>query len=409
MRRGFLGAAPPKRAETPPEPRGDPEDGLGFDRAFERALLAQEAGRATEASSSSSSDRTLGVTLRSSAANAASLDGALTRHWPHGHVIVPSADGHADNLMLMLHGRGDVPAPFAKLARSMALPRTCCVALQGPHPIPFVDDGRAWFTFMDQESFEPIDGSDPTDTRRVDSLDRVVTRLANLIDALTDADADDAAPTPTWPRSRVHLFGFSDGGTVALTAAMRAYAEGKGRLGGCATVCASLLPEQIRTLSKVASGTHDGSTSGDDGSSNDGSSGDPTPVTLTAGESDRVVSVSSVRETADVLIDANPGHVASVHATPGKGHAMVGGERGEGEMRHLMEFWSLTLWRPREVGGGGGGTEAGDFGDGVVEVDGTNVRVGKVVLEEEDGSEEEEKEDGGDEEEDGDDDPYALD
>ena len=78
-------------------------------------------------------------------------------------------------------------------------------------------------------------------------------------------------------------------------------------------------------------------------------------------------------------------------------------------MRHLMEFWSLTLWRPGEVGGGGGGTEAGDFGDGVVEVDGTNVRVEKVVLEEEDGSEEEEKEDGGDEEEDGDDDPYALD
>ena len=131
-------------------------------------------------------------------------------------------------------------------------------------------------------------------------------------------------------------------------------------------------------------------------------------MTLTAGESDRVVSVSSVRETADVLIDANPGHVASVHATPGKGHAMVGGERGEGEMRHLMEFWSLTLWRPGEVGVGGGGTEAGDFGDGVVEVDGTNVRVEKVVLEEEDGSEEE-KEDGGEEEEDGDDDPYALD
>ena len=397
MRRGFLGAAPPKRAETPPEPRGDPEDGLGFDRAFERALLAQEAGRATEASSSSSSDRTLGVTLRSSAANASSLDGALTRHWPHGHVIVPSADGHADNLMLMLHGRGDVPAPFAKLARSMALPRTCCVALQGPHPIPFVDDGRAWFTFMDQESFEPIDGSDPTDTRRVDSLDRVVTRLANLIDALTDPDADDAAPTPTWPRSRVHLFGFSDGGTVALTAAMRAYAEGKGRLGGCATVCASLLPEQIRMLSEVASGTHDGSISGDDGSSNDGSSGDPTPVTLTAGESDRVVSVSSVRETADALIDVNPGHVAAVHAVPGKSHAMVGGTRGEGEMRHLMGFWSLTLWRPGVGGGGGGGTEAGDFGDGVVEVDGTNVRVEKVASEEE-----EEKEDGGD-------DPYALD
>ena len=245
MRKGFFGAAPPKRADPPREPRGDPNDGLGFDRAFEEALLAQEArvDGATKASSSGGGGDDLGVALRSSAVNATSLDGVLTKHWPHGHVITPSADGHADNVMLMLHGRGDVPAPFAKLARRMALPRTVCVALQGPHPIPFVDDGRAWFTFMDQENFEPIDGTDLTDTRRTDSLERVVTRLSNLIDKLTDA-----AAAPSWRGSRVHLFGFSDGGTVALTCAMRA--RGERRLGGCATVCASLLPEQLRGMTK---------------------------------------------------------------------------------------------------------------------------------------------------------------
>ena len=372
MRKGFFGAAPPKRADPPREPRGDPNDGLGFDRAFEEALLAQEArvDGATKASSSGGGDD-LGVALRSSAVNATSLDGVLTKHWPHGHVITPSADGHADNVMLMLHGRGDVPAPFAKLARRMALPRTVCVALQGPHPIPFVDDGRAWFTFMDQENFEPIDGTDPTDTRRTDSLERVVTRLSNLIDKLTDASIS----TPSWRGSRVHLFGFSDGGTVALTCAMRA--RGERRLGGCATVCASLLPEQLRTMTKEDDEDDDEANEVD---------GEPTPVTLTAGASDRIVSVSSVRETSDVLIDAHPGHVACVHVVPGKGHAMVGGAGGEDEMKHLMGFWALTLWRPD-----GGRMEASDLGEDVIEVDGTNAVVERVVEEEETG------------------DPYALD
>jgi hypothetical protein len=114
--------------------------------------------------------------------------------------------------------------------------------------------------------------------------------------------------------------------------------------------------------------------------------GEPTPVTLTAGASDRIVSVSSVRETSDTLIDAHPGHVACVHVVPGKGHAMVGGAGGEDEMKHLMGFWALTLWRPD-----GGRMEASDLGEDVIEVDGTNAVVERVVEEEETG------------------DPYALD
>lgn len=39
--------------------------------------------------------------------------------------LVPSADGHPpQNVLVLLHGRGDGPAPFARFAAQMALPQT---------------------------------------------------------------------------------------------------------------------------------------------------------------------------------------------------------------------------------------------------------------------------------------------
>lgn len=39
--------------------------------------------------------------------------------------VIPSADGHApQNVLILLHGRGDNEEPFAKLGAQMALPQT---------------------------------------------------------------------------------------------------------------------------------------------------------------------------------------------------------------------------------------------------------------------------------------------
>ena len=55
----------------------------------------------------------------------ASLDELVKRGWRFGHACVNDdlAEG-ATNVLLLLHGRGDVPETFARLAASLNLPRT---------------------------------------------------------------------------------------------------------------------------------------------------------------------------------------------------------------------------------------------------------------------------------------------
>ena len=66
-----------------------------------------------------------------------SLASIVSSHWPFGHRYLPSADGHDDNLMIMFHGRGDSPGPFATLATALNLPCTAALVLAGPLEVPF--------------------------------------------------------------------------------------------------------------------------------------------------------------------------------------------------------------------------------------------------------------------------------
>jgi hypothetical protein len=82
-------------------------------------------------------------------AAATKRDGDVVKQeWPHGHRFVPSPDGYNDNLLVMLHGRGDTPAPFASLATKLNLPCTAALILAGPLEVPFTDGGREWFVNM---------------------------------------------------------------------------------------------------------------------------------------------------------------------------------------------------------------------------------------------------------------------
>ena len=286
---------------------------------------------------------------------------AAARRWPHaGARVTPSPDGHHDlNLLLLLHGRGDTPDNYARLAERMRLPNTACISLPGLRPMPYDLPGREWFLNHDDDFLVNHDDDEPAsssstsssasaaararDLARVRSLDEVVRHLDEFIDALAPSSSSPLAPhTPgRWHPSRVHLFGFSDGGTAALHLA--ATRTGARRLGGVAAVHAAFLPEILRDPSLVRARFPPDAAA-------------PTPLVLLCGERDDVVPPRDVRETARIATERHPGCAADVWETPGKRHGMIA---SEAETRRLMAFWGMTLAR---------WTEASDLGEDVVEI-----------------------------------------
>ncbi len=117
----------------------------------------------------------------------------------------PSHDA-AGNLLLVLHGLGDTPAPFAQFARRLSLPQTCALALRAPLPLPLGLPGGMW-----HESFEAdgnlIDGRRSrngrgVERRRLDSLERETrSRLLRLLELLTLRCG--------WEAHNIHVFGFA--------------------------------------------------------------------------------------------------------------------------------------------------------------------------------------------------------
>jgi predicted esterase len=124
---------------------------------------------------------------------------------------------------------GDTMAPFVKLARQLNLPQTATLVLQGPElwvlslsssrsrslkfsavharRIPFLDEGEEmyqWYT-----SFTPLAEliDHPNPLPGVRAVHRALEHLTG--------------PACGWAAERVHLFGFAQGGSVALEAALR--------------------------------------------------------------------------------------------------------------------------------------------------------------------------------------------
>ena len=325
MRAGFLNARPSRRKKPDPP-----------------SALATASLRAT-------SWRT-----RAPPATRAFLDAACAEFWTHGHEVVSPPEASvspSENLLLLLHGRGErSAAPFAALARKLNLPHTTCLSLAGPSPLPFGVPGREWFARLDLETGEDLPSRSSGDARRVASLASTRKALDALIDRLTNTAKGG------WPADRTHVFGFSDGGTVALEVSVARV--GARRLGGCAAASAAFLPERLADATNAFPFD----------------SRAPTPVALTCGENDPVVTRVSVEETARVLRVRNPGVVAEVFVRDGdrdgekKTHAAISGER---ETRFLMRFWGSTLGVPK--------TRAENLGSDVVEVLDGKVDVTKVV------------------------------
>jgi predicted esterase len=168
--------------------------------------------------------------------------------------------------------------------------------------------------------------------RRIISLAAAATAVRELISTL--------ARVWGWEPGRLHLFGFSQVGTVALEVARRPGVRAS--LGSCIAVAGGLLPEVLGR-----------------GLPPPGAAPSSTQVLITRGSADDTLTADTVERTTAALRGWHTMDV-SVQTVPNKGHSMP---QGEAEMRVIFEFWSRRLRnRPSDGAGPGGPGELIEIG-----------------------------------------------
>ncbi|WWD19227.1 hypothetical protein CI109_103685 [Kwoniella shandongensis] len=168
---------------------------------------------------------------------------SLLKPWDFSYS--PSPDGKDVNLMIMFHGLGDTKAPFFNLAKQLNLPSTAILSLSAPDPIPLMDHPSfSWYsTFTPQFDPLPISSQNPT---------KPLPALRSLLSTLTSKEIG-------WKLESIHLFGWGQGGTVALELGLdigkrpltEQDREGGKRFGSIVSVCAGLLTHPTSDL-KIA-------------------------------------------------------------------------------------------------------------------------------------------------------------
>ncbi|KAG8712396.1 hypothetical protein FRC11_000258 [Ceratobasidium sp. 423] len=121
-------------------------------------------------------------------------------------VYSPSDDGIDENLLVVLHGLGDTMAPFVRMAKQLKLAQTATLVLQAPELVPFLEEGEEmyqWYTSFTSLG-ELIERPNPIPA--VEKVHRIIEYLKQECQ---------------WPTTRIHLFGFAQGGSVALESALR--------------------------------------------------------------------------------------------------------------------------------------------------------------------------------------------
>ncbi|WWC90543.1 uncharacterized protein L201_005479 [Kwoniella dendrophila CBS 6074] len=158
----------------------------------------------------------------------------------------PSSDGNDINLLIMFHGLGDSKTPFFGLAKQLNLPSTAILSLSAPDPIPLMDHpSYSWYpTFTSTYDPLPIENHNPT--VHLDKLRMLITKLCSK--------------EIGWKLNEVHLFGWGQGGTIALELGLSIgksplqipSSDGKTqaykRLGSIISICAPLLTHPTSSL-----------------------------------------------------------------------------------------------------------------------------------------------------------------
>ncbi|KAK1927291.1 hypothetical protein DB88DRAFT_543735 [Papiliotrema laurentii] len=237
---------------------------------------------------------------------------SILKPWQFSYASSP--DGKDLNLLIMFHGLGDTKEPFANLGRQLNLPSTAVLSLQAPDPIPLMETPCwSWYnTFT--PLFEPLPNPNPS---------TALPPLRALLSTLT-------SPEIGWDLTQIHLFGFGQGGTIALELALDigkrpippAASSGGSthptslpgkRLGSVVSICAGLISFPSSSLDLE------------------------TPVAMFT----RVQAKSQVGQKMLSAVQRAFKHVEVVQA-PGGGEAMP---RGKDEWQGIMKFWGQVLAR----------------------------------------------------------------
>ncbi|WVN86233.1 uncharacterized protein L203_101394 [Cryptococcus depauperatus CBS 7841] len=158
---------------------------------------------------------------------------SLLKPWDFSYS--PSPDGKDINLLVMCHGLGDNKVSFMRLAKQINLPSTAVLSLSAPDVIPLMDHPSfSWYqTFDPMFNTLPLSSQDPT---------KHLSKLRNLLETLTSQEIG-------WKLEDIHLFGWGQGGTMALElgldigkSSLKAWrGEDEKRLGSIVSICAPLL------------------------------------------------------------------------------------------------------------------------------------------------------------------------
>lgn len=150
--------------------------------------------------------------------------------------------GMERNLVVLLHGFGSRSEPFAEFAKGLKLPKTAALAMNGLDELPpeLLDapPGFGWFSMIDKTTYEFIKPL-PGERRRLESLQRTGELLFEALHALME--------TFGWHSSEIFLFGYGQGGTLALDLLLRPSPSLR-ELGAVIGIATEVLPERLAQL-----------------------------------------------------------------------------------------------------------------------------------------------------------------
>jgi predicted esterase len=221
----------------------------------------------------------------------------------NGFIYGSSPDGIDNNLLIMLHGLGDKPDPYAHFAKNMALPQTAYLSLRAPRPL--FDLGYEWYDSFDEEGALMVNSP-----MRLMELARVRQSFQGMFTSLIEKCQ--------WSYSNIILLGFSQGATVALDIALNW--ENNIPLAGVIAISDSIVDEAIQECKEKSKSINNAKVMA--------------PIFITHGSEDDTVPLERAREKKNFLIE-QLGKDKIVWKEYRKGHQMISSEK---EAKELMEF-----------------------------------------------------------------------